>query len=181
MGEHFFGTGRGRVSGRESARVDRIARRHGASFVAVSLPGDGPRFWFACPNRGEPFDGATARAVMAEVERVKVSADTSETQTCPGCDATLYPNEVHGPSNCVAGLRAQLTAAQVAEQDVERWAVEAQRVLPLIGADLEDIIDTSKDRRLDEVGMREAARRGLAKVDGLLAAAQRIETKRGGT
>ena len=72
MGEHFFGTGRGRVSARESARLERIARRHGASFVAVSLPGDGPRYWFLCPNRGEPFDGETARAVMADVGEVRV-------------------------------------------------------------------------------------------------------------
>lgn len=67
MSEYFFGYGVGQVSASRAARVDKIARRHGASFVAPSMP-EGPRFWFATPNRGEPFDRDTARTVLAAVQ-----------------------------------------------------------------------------------------------------------------
>ena len=66
MNEYFFGYGTGKVSATRAAKVDKIARRHGASFVAPEIP-EGPRFWFAAPNRGEPFDRDTARAVLAAV------------------------------------------------------------------------------------------------------------------
>lgn len=67
MGEYFFGLGRGRVKASVERRVDRIAKKHGARFVAVKLPGEGPRFWFSGPNRGEPFDRALALEVLAAV------------------------------------------------------------------------------------------------------------------
>ena len=71
MSGFLFGAGNGRVSQREGKRCDRIAQKHGASFVWVKMP-EGPRFWFACPNRGNPFDRDTAEAVMFEVGRVQV-------------------------------------------------------------------------------------------------------------
>ena len=71
MSEFFFGAGNGRVSQREGKRCDKIAQKHGASFVWVAMP-EGHRFWFASPNRGNPFDRDTAAAVMAEVGRVQV-------------------------------------------------------------------------------------------------------------
>lgn len=67
MSEHFFGLGRGKVSAATERKVDRIARKHGADFVSVTLPGEGPRYWFACPNRGQPFDDATSKAVLEEL------------------------------------------------------------------------------------------------------------------
>ena len=66
--EYCFGVQRGRLSEKEQKRRKRIARRHGANFVYADIPGDGWKSWFTCPNRGEPFDGATRRAVMADVE-----------------------------------------------------------------------------------------------------------------
>jgi hypothetical protein len=74
MSEFFFGLGRGRVSQHEAERCDRIARKHGAAFVAVRLPGDGPRYWFAGPNRGSGFDDRMAAAVMSEVGTVEVQS-----------------------------------------------------------------------------------------------------------
>jgi hypothetical protein len=74
MSEHFFGLGKGEISAREEKRVTRIARRFGADFTSVTLPGDGPRYWFSCRNRGEPFDGELARVVLAAVGAVKVKA-----------------------------------------------------------------------------------------------------------
>lgn len=74
MGEHMFGVIKGKVSEREFKRVNRIARKHGAWFTGSSdIPGTGPQYWFACQNQGHPFDGATARAVLAEVGQIKVS------------------------------------------------------------------------------------------------------------
>lgn len=68
MSEYFFGSGNRKVPGHRAARLHRIARKHGAWFVATNIPGDGPRYWFACANRGNPFDQATERAVWAELE-----------------------------------------------------------------------------------------------------------------
>jgi hypothetical protein len=65
--EYLFGSGNGRVNTRLANRIDRIARKHGACFVWATIPGDGPRYWFACPNRGNPFDQATRDAVWGEL------------------------------------------------------------------------------------------------------------------
>jgi hypothetical protein len=73
MSEHFFGSGNGRVSDRLARRVDKIAREYGATFTAVTLPGDGPRYWFSCRNRGNPFDQETARDTLKAVERAGIS------------------------------------------------------------------------------------------------------------
>jgi hypothetical protein len=70
MNEYLFGSGNGRVESATANRIDRIARKHGATFVSCSIPGDGPRYWFACPNRGNPFDQATRDAVFAALSEV---------------------------------------------------------------------------------------------------------------
>jgi len=67
MGEYFFGTGRGRIDDKLGRRIDAIARKHGATFVWVDMPGEGPRYWFACPNQGFPFDRATEQATLSAV------------------------------------------------------------------------------------------------------------------
>jgi hypothetical protein len=68
MSEHFFGVGRGAVSDELRERIDAIAEEHGATFVNPTLPGEGPRYWFACRNRGFPFDRDTERAVYASLD-----------------------------------------------------------------------------------------------------------------
>ena len=65
--EHHFGVGEGRVSDARGKKIDAIARRFGATFTWIRLPGDGWRFWFSAPNRGEPFDGMTRAAVFASL------------------------------------------------------------------------------------------------------------------
>ena len=74
MGEYHFGLGRGRVSAAEAERVNQIAKKHDAYFVSVSLPGEGPRYWFSTENLGSPFDQRTARTVMEEVGSVRTRA-----------------------------------------------------------------------------------------------------------
>lgn len=76
MGEYFFGSGKGHLP----KKADKIAKKHGATLVNYTDPGcrcghgcrdncpSNRRHWFACPNRGEPFDSAVAKAVMDELK-----------------------------------------------------------------------------------------------------------------
>lgn len=79
MSQHFFGVGDGRLTKTEIRRREQIARTHHAEFIYMHPesckcghghdPFECPvlHYWFACANMGEPFDSATARAVMAEI------------------------------------------------------------------------------------------------------------------
>jgi len=67
--EYFFGCGFGRIADKTAKRIDKIAREHGACFIATKIPGDGWRYWFAAPNLGAPFDQQTAAAVWVDLER----------------------------------------------------------------------------------------------------------------
>lgn len=63
MGEHHFGLGPGHLP-----RVaNTIAKKHDAWLVNYAEPSGEKRHWFSCKNRGAPFDGATADAVLAEL------------------------------------------------------------------------------------------------------------------
>ena len=68
MDEYHFGVGRGRVSTAIAGRVEKIARKHDATFTSVTLPGDGPRYWFSTRNYGAPHNGATAKAVFDDLD-----------------------------------------------------------------------------------------------------------------
>jgi hypothetical protein len=68
VSEYFFGLGRGRVSDDRIKALDEIGAEYGAVFCNPSLPGDGPRYWFAGPNQGHPFDQAMAKAVIGAAE-----------------------------------------------------------------------------------------------------------------
>ncbi len=65
MSQYFFGLHVGHLA----AQADRIARRHGARHINYTEPRGEKRGWFECANRGEPWDSATARAVLADIER----------------------------------------------------------------------------------------------------------------
>lgn len=65
MSEHLFFVSHDRPTRANAARIERIARDNGATWVETTLPGVGYQSWFACRNMGEPFDGATDRAVRA--------------------------------------------------------------------------------------------------------------------
>jgi hypothetical protein len=75
MGEFHFGVGNGRIKTKSGERIDKIARRHGASFTWTTIPGQGPIYWFAARNQGHPFDEQTARAVWADLDAAKLAAD----------------------------------------------------------------------------------------------------------
>lgn len=65
MSEYHFGL----HSGHLIARVDRIAKRHGAWHVNYTEPNGQRRGWFSCQNRGNPFDQAIAKAVMDDIDK----------------------------------------------------------------------------------------------------------------
>ena len=64
MSEYFFGL----HSGHLTAKADQIAKRHGAGHINFTEPRGEKRGWFACPNRGSPFDQRTAELVMAAID-----------------------------------------------------------------------------------------------------------------
>ena len=64
MAEYFFGL----HSGHLGDLADEIAKRHGAWHVNYTEPRGERRGWFCCRNRGEPFDGATAKAVWDDID-----------------------------------------------------------------------------------------------------------------
>lgn len=66
--EHMFGVSREKPTRAAARRMRRIAAKHGAVLVEATIPGTGYQRWYACRNRGEPFDSATARAVLDEIE-----------------------------------------------------------------------------------------------------------------
>ena len=66
MSDYFFGL----HSGHLTKRADAIAKRHGAWHVNYTEPRGEKRGWFACHNCGNPFDQATAAAVMADIAAV---------------------------------------------------------------------------------------------------------------
>jgi hypothetical protein len=68
MSEFMFGVGKGLVSQRDGKRIDAVARKHECTFVWATIPGNGAQHWFAGPNRGNPFDGAMAKAVYADLD-----------------------------------------------------------------------------------------------------------------
>ena len=66
MGTFCFGSHRGHLK----AKADKIAARHNADHINYTDPGTGERRgWFSCANLGSPFDGQTAAAVMAEIDK----------------------------------------------------------------------------------------------------------------
>lgn len=67
MSEHMFGVRRGRLTAAQFALRDELAKKHSVTFEYVSIPGTGPQSWFSCRGRGEPFDRATAAAVLDEL------------------------------------------------------------------------------------------------------------------
>lgn len=62
-----FGVCRDKPTRREAKRMETIARKHGADLVEAKVPGDRYLRWFEAQNRGEPFNGATAKAVLEAV------------------------------------------------------------------------------------------------------------------
>lgn len=68
MSEFMFAVNRGKLDVREVERREAIAEKHEVTFVYIKDPGQGYLSWFAGPNRGEPFDGALRRAVVADIE-----------------------------------------------------------------------------------------------------------------
>jgi hypothetical protein len=71
MSEFQFETGRGDIPVRKYAKIQTVARKHGATFTNVRLP-DGWRYWFSSPNQGFPFDRDRAEAVVADLRAARL-------------------------------------------------------------------------------------------------------------
>jgi hypothetical protein len=61
-----FGVRTGRLTQAQIKVRMRVAKRHGCRHYYM-LDGNTYRSWFATRSEGEPFDGATARAVLADL------------------------------------------------------------------------------------------------------------------
>ncbi len=70
MSEHFFGLGPGHLS----RKAGQIAEKHGARLTNYTEPNGEKRHWFACRNRVEPFNAATANEVMTALESAEGGA-----------------------------------------------------------------------------------------------------------
>ena len=66
MGEYMFGL----HSGHLTAKAEQIAKKHDAWHTNYTEPNGRKRGWFSCKNLGSPFDQATARAVLDDIEAV---------------------------------------------------------------------------------------------------------------
>lgn len=87
MSEHFFAVGRGKVSKQMTKRIESVIASTDATFSNPTLPGDGPRYWFAVPNRGEPFNSAAAREVC---DLLKQAGCMNENGRLNGTDRAEY-------------------------------------------------------------------------------------------
>jgi hypothetical protein len=67
MNTFQFGCGNGQIAARKASQINKIAKEHGATFIATKLP-EGHRYWFTAENRGEPFDSSLATSVKARVQ-----------------------------------------------------------------------------------------------------------------
>ncbi len=67
FGPFFFAVGRGHVDLVTKARCEEIAQENAAAFVSVNMPGEGWRYWFEGPNRGDPFDRELAKTVLGQL------------------------------------------------------------------------------------------------------------------
>ena len=65
MNEFHFGLGEGWLP----KKAAEIARRHGAKLINYEEPCGRRRHWFAAENLGEPFNRATAEAVLSDLEK----------------------------------------------------------------------------------------------------------------
>lgn len=71
MSEYLFGLGPGHLS----KRAEKAAEKEGATLCNYTEPRGEKRHWFAGPNRGEPFDSALGRRVMAAVRAAATKDD----------------------------------------------------------------------------------------------------------
>jgi hypothetical protein len=70
MSEYMFGVSRERPTRKIARKMNAVAKKHGACLVESVLPGTGYQRWFCGPNRGEPFNGAMAKAVLTDIAKL---------------------------------------------------------------------------------------------------------------
>jgi hypothetical protein len=79
VSEFHFGVSREKPSRHGAALMERVAKKHGACLVEVTLPGTGYQRWFAVRNLGFPLDREFAAIVIDELRVIGVlTADTDK-------------------------------------------------------------------------------------------------------
>lgn len=86
MSEYHFGVSRVRILRRDAKEIERIAKKHGVTFIETTLPGTGYQRWFAGPNLGYPFDKALSDAVYADMDASGVGWDEIEARGLADAD-----------------------------------------------------------------------------------------------
>jgi len=79
----MFGVSRQRPSRAAARRMEQIARRHGATMIEGTFPGDGYKRWFAGPNMGAPFDQAMSKAVYDDLAAAGIIVDDESGDLAP--------------------------------------------------------------------------------------------------
>ena len=67
---YLFGVGEGKVSKKTFKKASKIASEWDAYMMCYDDPADGPRYWFAGPNLGSPFDRAMSQGVAESLREV---------------------------------------------------------------------------------------------------------------
>lgn len=73
MSEFCFLVGRGEVPAKTVKKIRAIEKECRVDFHNPKLPGQGYRYWFSGPNRGNPFDRALADEVREALERAGIT------------------------------------------------------------------------------------------------------------
>lgn len=77
----MFGSGNREIKDATSIKIDKIARKHGYVLNNPKLP-EGWRYWFAGPNRGNPFDQAAEEAIWADLETAGLADGKGLVEAC---------------------------------------------------------------------------------------------------
>lgn len=73
MSQHHFGLFRGHLSRKLMSAIE--TRYPEVDVINYTEPRGEKRGWFCAPNRGEPFDSATARGVLDYARSIARGAD----------------------------------------------------------------------------------------------------------
>lgn len=72
MSEYFFGVGCAKLAASFVKKIEEALKDTDVSLANPNLPGEGYRYWFAGPNRGDPWNTEMERDVFERLERAGI-------------------------------------------------------------------------------------------------------------